>query len=75
MSSPSPSLQDYKSFFESKTVWGGLIAFIAGCGLLGKYTITPADQATVVDLITGISAQIGSALAIYGRVTATKQIG
>ena len=69
------NLQDYKSFFASKTVWGGLLAFIAGCGILGKYTLSPGDQATIVDLITGIPAIGGSVLAIYGRVVASQKIG
>lgn len=37
-------------------------------------SITPADQVQIADLITGVGGIIGSVLAIYGRVAATKKI-
>ena len=40
----------------------------------GENQITPADQAQIVELIIGIGGIIGSVLAIYGRIVATKKI-
>lgn len=67
-------MYDMKSFFASKTIWGGLIALIASAAAIWGYSITPADQAQFVELITGIGGITGSVLAIYGRIVATKKI-
>jgi hypothetical protein len=67
-------MYDVKSFFASKTIWGGLIALIASAAAIWGYSITPADQAQIVELITGIGGAIGSAIAIYGRIVATRKI-
>ena len=67
-------MYDVKSFFASKTIWGGLIALVASAAAIWGYAITPADQAQIVELITGIGGIIGSVLAIYGRIVATKKI-
>lgn len=64
-----------KSVLESKTIWGGIVALAAGgLGVL-HYSITPADQASLVGLLTSLATGVGSALAIYGRVVASKKIG
>lgn len=63
-----------KSMWASKGVWGGIIAVVAsGAGIWG-YTITPADQGNIVELITSIVALGGGALAIIGRIFASKKI-
>ncbi|MCB1377968.1 MAG: hypothetical protein KDK89_06330 [Alphaproteobacteria bacterium] len=67
-------MYDVKSFFASKTIWGGFIALIASAAAIWGYSITPADQAQIVELITGIGGIIGGVLAIYGRIVATKKI-
>jgi hypothetical protein len=67
-------MYDVKSFFASKTIWGGLIALIASAAAIWGYSITPADQAQIVELVTGIGGIIGSVLAIYGRIVATRKI-
>jgi len=67
-------MYDVKSFFASKTIWGGIIALIASTAAIWGYSITPADQAQIVELVTGIGGIIGSVLAIYGRIVATKKI-
>ncbi len=68
-------MYDAKSFFASKTIWGGLIALAASIAAVWGYSISPNDQSQIVELITGIGGMIGSMLAIYGRVVATRKIG
>lgn len=64
-----------KGFFESKTIWGGLIAFLAGvAGLLG-YAVSDADAEQLVAYITGAAGVVGGIYAIYGRIKASKVIG
>ena len=66
---------EFKSALASRGVWGGGIAVLAGAvGFLG-YTISAADQRSIIDLIENAAALIGGALAIYGRIRATKRIG
>lgn len=68
-------MEGFKGFFESKAVWGGIVALIsAGAGAL-HYTVSPVDAANLVELCTSIATAIGSVIAIYGRVVATKTIG
>ena len=67
-------MYDVKSFFASKTIWGGIIALIASLSAIWGYAITPADQAQIVELVTGMGGIVGSVLAIYGRIVATRTI-
>lgn len=67
-------MYDVKSVFASKTIWGGIIALVASVAAIWGYAITPVDQAQIVELITGIGGIIGSVLAIYGRIVATRKI-
>jgi hypothetical protein len=71
-----------KSILLSKTAWGaGLALAASAAGMIG-YTISPSDQAQALDLLSqlyDIGERLvvigGSALAIYGRITATHKIG
>ena len=68
-------MEDSKGFFESKAVWGGIVALIsAGAGAL-HHSISPSDASETVDLLTAGAGIVGSLIAIYGRVVATKTIG
>lgn len=63
-----------KSWWQSKTVWGGAVALIAGAaGLLG-FNIGPEDQAALIDSLYAIASAVGGLLAIVGRVKASKRI-
>lgn len=67
-------MNDVKGFFESKTIWGGLIGFLAGlAGLLG-YSIAPEDAEALTGIITGGAGTFGALLAIWGRIKASKKI-
>ena len=56
-----------KSLIQSKTVWGGLLAIASGAlGFFG-YSIGIPDQEAIISII-------GGAIAIYGRVKASKKI-
>jgi hypothetical protein len=68
-------MTDVKGFFESRTVWGGLIAFLSGVAAVIGYSVTPEDQNTLVSVITGGTGTFGAVLAIYGRIKASKKIG
>ena len=77
-------MTDTKKFYQSKGVWGGLIAAIGGGGgiapvLAGVFSsagyYVSTDEAT--ELLSAFEATIAAAaavLAIYGRVTAKSTI-
>ncbi len=64
-----------KPLIQSKTFWGAVVALGGGAVTLGHYTLTPADAAQAVDLLSGIAGAVGGLIAIYGRVVATQKIG
>ena len=68
-------MAEAKPLIPSKTFWGAVVA-VGGAALpLGHYTLTPADAARAVDLLSGIAGAVGGLIAIYGRVVATQKIG
>ena len=68
-------MEEFKALTQSKTFWGAVIALGGSALTLGHYTLTPADAAQAVDLISGIASAVGGLIAIYGRVVATRKIG
>ena len=68
-------MNEFKALTESKTFWGAVVALAGSSLTLGRYTLTPADAAQAVDLLSGMAGAIGGLVAIYGRVVATKKIG
>jgi hypothetical protein len=68
-------MEEFKALTQSKTFWGAAIALGGSALTLGHYTLTPADAAQAVDLVSGIAGAAGGLIAIYGRVVATRKIG
>jgi hypothetical protein len=68
-------MNEFKALTQSKTFWGAMVALGGSALTLGRYTLTPADAAQAVDLLSGIASAAGSLVAIYGRVVASKKIG
>lgn len=73
-------MEGLKPLFASKTVWGIIITLLslAGGAWFGLH-IDPETQAILVDegaaFGAGLGSLIGQAIALYGRIKATKQIG
>jgi 2-methylisocitrate lyase-like PEP mutase family enzyme len=67
-------MEETKSIFASKTVWGGLIVIVAAVAGFFGYTITGDDQASLLGLVDNALLIFGGLLAIWGRVTASKRI-
>ena len=68
-------MDNSKKWWQSKAVWGGLIAAgSAVAGLLFDVYIDEATQAQVVDLVLVVAGGAGGLLAIFGRIKANKGI-
>ena len=68
-------MAEAKPLIQSKTFWGAVVALGGAALTLGHYTLTPADAAQAVDLLSGLAGAVGGLIAIYGRVVATQKIG
>lgn len=64
-----------KPWYQSKSVLGGVVSAIAEMVAVIGYSVSEADQASLVELLIGASAAVGGIVAIVGRVVATKRIG
>lgn len=67
-------MNETKSVWASKTVWGGIVAFVASIAGIWGYAIAPEEQAVIVDAACSVAAGMGAAVAILGRVTASKRV-
>jgi len=63
-----------KKWYQSKAVWGGLIAVAAAIAGAFGYAVSPEDQSSLVDAIVAIGGGVGGVLAVYGRVKAEAYI-
>jgi len=68
-------MNDVKSFLASKTIWGVGISMLAQLAGRWGYEISPELQGQAIDLILQGVALAGAALAIWGRITASRKIG
>ena len=64
-----------KPFWQSRTVWGVVIMAAAGLIKPLGYELTPELQTALVDLVLNGVEIAGAALAIFGRVAASKNLG
>ena len=71
-------MDDIKPAYASTGVWGAAIALI---GALAPLALSAAgirdagDQQATVNATMQLVAGVGAAIALYGRLTATKRIG
>lgn len=63
-----------KQWYESKTVIGGIVAVVSGVAAAFGIAISPEDQEQIVAAVAAIGSAVGGALAIYGRIKASKPI-
>ena len=69
-------MEETKVWYQSRGVWGGLLALVAAIlAPVAGVTLDAAAQGEIVDIIIGASGLVGSAFAIYGRIKASSTIG
>jgi hypothetical protein len=67
-------MNDTKVWWQSKTVWGAIIALLAGVATLAGLDLDASLQDQLAELLTGAGNLVGGALAWYGRVKATRTL-
>ena len=68
-------LNDTKSIFASKGVWGGAIAVLAALAGLFGYAVSPEQQAQIVETAALVASGVGGLVSLWGRIAATRRIG
>jgi len=67
-------MESNKPWYKSKTVWGGIVALLAGIAGIFGYTLGIEEQAVLTSALIGIGSAVGGLLAVYGRVTAVEKV-
>lgn len=62
-------MDEAKPWWMSRAILGGVTAVVAGA-----FGLSTADTAEVVRLLTDTASVFGGALAVYGRIKATRAI-
>jgi len=65
---------DSKYWWQSRAVWGGVIAILAGIGPLVGVVLEPDTQNALVECLTDLFAAVGGLLALVGRLRASTTI-
>ena len=67
-------MSDEKVWYESKTIWGALIAIFASIINGLGFDLDTVSQSQLADSVIQLIGAIGAILAIYGRLNATDVI-
>ncbi len=67
-------MEGEKKWWESRTVWGGLVAIGAAAATAAGYQVDGEIQEQIVEFILAGIAAVGGLVAVIGRVKATKVI-
>lgn len=68
-------MNEIKTWYQSKTVWGALIAVAASILQVAGLELGPASQAELADIAVAIAGAVGALVALYGRIVANATIG
>jgi hypothetical protein len=63
-----------KPFYQSKAVWGGVIALLSVVAGAFGYSVGADDQIALVDALATGGGAVGALLAVYGRIVASGKI-
>ena len=63
-----------KTWLQSKTIWGALIAIAASAASLAGVEIEAGEQAEILDGIISLVAAGGGILAVIGRIAARSRL-
>jgi len=67
-------MENTKPWYKSKTMWGGIVAVLAGIAGVFGYNLGAEEQQVVVNSLVGIGGSVGGLLALYGRIKADGKV-
>jgi hypothetical protein len=67
-------MDNSKTWYQSKTVWGALIAIGASLLQMTGKEIAAGDQNALAEAIVSLAGALGGIFAIYGRLSAKTSI-
>lgn len=65
---------DEKVWWQSKGVWGSLIAVAAGIAGAFGFNIDSAGQEVIASSVVAIAGAVGGLIALWGRIRAEKKL-
>ena len=65
---------DLKAWYQSRTVWGALIAILASLANAAGIEVTAGDEGELADLIVAAVGTAGGLVALYGRILARRRV-
>lgn len=71
----STAFTESKPWYQSKTIWGGVVAVSAAIGGVFGLPLDPATQQGLVEVLCVLGGGFGGLLAIIGRVKAQHKVG
>jgi len=60
-----------KAWYESKTIWGSLVAVAAALSATLGVSLDGPTQSQLAEVVVQLAGAIGALVAIYGRLSAT----
>ena len=67
-------MNDVKAWYQSRTVWGALVAVLASLASAAGVEITTGDEGEVADMIVAAVGVVGGLVAIIGRISARRRV-
>lgn len=65
---------DLKAWYQSRTVWGALVAIFASLAHAAGIEVTAGDEGELADLLVAAVGAAGGLLALYGRIAARRRV-
>ncbi len=67
-------MEETKKWWESTAIWGAVVALLGGLAGIFGYSLGPDDQEVLTSILASVAGTVGSIIAIWGRVKASKTI-
>jgi uncharacterized membrane protein len=68
-------MNDVKPWYQSKGVWGSIMAFVAIVAGVFGFDLTDADQESFAEIAVAIGGALAALLGLVGRLTARARVG
>lgn len=65
---------DAKAWYQSRTVWGALVAILASLANAAGVEVTAGDEGELADLLVAAVGTVGGLVALYGRILARRRV-